>query len=292
MNLLGVGQSNLILFHAGRVRLKGLADAALPAVLLRSPNRWYKSAATNCGSLMVVPPSVAGRFVSSAAPSIADACVSQLAQPQRKLLPRVLCDQHSGEIPENAWWRLHVGDSQDDPPSEYVLSLGHITDMLRDDYPRLFEQSPDFWNWNIYDDNISLELQPPIHMPVIRGKRAYRRTLTAIRSLAKRYIRNGTVARHMQDGQSHGHALRVKWKVEGDLDWLGVQRRVCMSAFSSYSLREQSKASRAADVAAGNPDLAYRIHRHAIELIEIEPPLLFLRPWKEHLEKEWQACGA
>lgn len=170
-------------------------------------------------------------------------------------------------------------------PSEYDLNLGKIVDILKCDYPAMFERPP---NFEIYDESIVFELGQPFHaVSALRGKRAYCRALSALRSLSCGAVRDGRVRCKVADGEPYGHALRVPWTCEGNLIWSGAD--LYISAVSLYSIRPQMPPplnSQNSDDFAAAPtalrSLSHRIHRHCIEFVEIHPPSLrslLLRLW-------------
>mmetsp|Transcript_64645 Transcript_64645/g.168101 ORF Transcript_64645/g.168101 Transcript_64645/m.168101 type:complete len:296 (-) Transcript_64645:35-922(-) len=152
-------------------------------------------------------------------------------------------------------------------PTEYELSLGKIADTLRSDYPALLEREPDF---GIYDEAVSLEIGQPWHAAVlgIRGKEKYMRAIRTLKRLACSALSDGSIRCRVESGAEYGCALRVPWKCEGTMYLLGLQRRIHISAISSYKVAPQPIGSR--DSFA----LSYRIRQHRIEIMDIQPPSL------------------
>mmetsp|Transcript_128393 Transcript_128393/g.256457 ORF Transcript_128393/g.256457 Transcript_128393/m.256457 type:complete len:301 (+) Transcript_128393:224-1126(+) len=184
------------------------------------------------------------------------------------------------------------GDLPPRAPSEYDLSLGKIVDILKCDYPAMFERPP---NFEIYDEDIVFELGQPFHaVSALRGKQRYRRVLSAIRGLSCSAVQDGRVRCTVADGQPYGHALRVPWTCEGSLIWSGA--RIHISAVSLYSIRAQMPlppGSQKSHGIAADPSavqsLSHRIHRHCIKFVEIHPPsirsVLLRGSWR------YQACN-
>lgn len=178
-------------------------------------------------------------------------------------------------------------------PSEYELSRGKIVDILKCDYPAMFERTP---NFEIYDESIIFELGQPFHaVRAVRGKRAYCRALSTLRRLSCSTVRDGRVWCKVADGQPYGHDLRVPWTCEGMLR-LPTPVRIYISAVSLYSIRPQippplnsQKRDDFAAAPAALRSLSHRIHRHCIEFVEIHPPSL--RSVLLHFWWERQGCN-
>jgi len=190
-------------------------------------------------------------------------------QPQLPVLPLAwlggLLGRHEGAL------QCH-GHGPPRRPTDYELSLGKIVDTLRSDYPAFFERPPDF---SIYDEHVVFELGRPFSgVSALRGKRQYRRALSALQHLGSSAVRDGMVACHVADGTPYGHALRVPWTCRGTMAWPHCP--IHISAVSLYSLAPQGPGT------VGGLGLSHRIHRHAIEFVEIQPPSLrslLLRLW-------------
>mmetsp|Transcript_78735 Transcript_78735/g.138930 ORF Transcript_78735/g.138930 Transcript_78735/m.138930 type:complete len:277 (+) Transcript_78735:394-1224(+) len=152
-------------------------------------------------------------------------------------------------------------------PDDYQLSIGKITDVLRSDYPDFFERTPDL---SIYDEHVNLELGKPLEEPKVlaKGKSQYCRILLTIRRICSSMVRNRTVSCQVCDGRPYGFALRVYWKCQGEI-WLGSLREFHISAVSFYSVAPQ-KMERGEALQF----LAYRIHRHTLDITEIRPSSL------------------
>jgi hypothetical protein len=142
------------------------------------------------------------------------------------------------------------------------LSLGKIVDTLNADYPAFFERSPDY---DIYDECILFE--PRIasldgrSFSAFKGKRAYRRALSTLQLLGKRTVTDGKIKCSIKFGSPCGHNLRVNWTCDGQFYCIPMY----ISAISVYSISPQAPTT---------GFLSHRIHRHAIEFLEIHPPSL------------------
>lgn len=163
-------------------------------------------------------------------------------------------------------------------PTDEDLSVGKIVDTLRSDYPAFFERLP---NFEIYDDSIVLELGQPFHgVEALHGKQRYRRAIRALQTLGKA-VSDGEVRCRIADGKDYGHAVKVAWECRGTI---GICR-IYISAISLYSVTAQvpslSPDGQEKELA---PALSHRVHRHAIEFVEIKPSVLrsiLLRSWWE-----------
>jgi len=161
-------------------------------------------------------------------------------------------------------------------PTEYELSLGKIADTLRSDYPDLLQRDPDF---GIYDEAISLEIGQPLHAAVlgIRGKMRYARAISTLRRLACSTLLDGSIRCRVHSGAEYGCALRVPWTCDGTMYLLGLQRPIHISAISLYNVAPQALGS-------NDMSLSYRIRRHKIDFMDIQPPslrsLLFEALWR------------
>mmetsp|Transcript_59794 Transcript_59794/g.142719 ORF Transcript_59794/g.142719 Transcript_59794/m.142719 type:complete len:249 (+) Transcript_59794:370-1116(+) len=147
------------------------------------------------------------------------------------------------------------------PPDEYCLSLGKITDVLRSDYPDFFTRAPDF---SIYDEALTLQLRKPWDEPkqLAGCLSTYETCLTMIRAFSKKLIHDGLVECQVCDGRPYGFDLRVHWTCQGELR-LGY-RSFKISAISLYEMRKQANR-------ADSQQLAWRIHKHVIDVTEIRP---------------------
>jgi len=162
-------------------------------------------------------------------------------------------------------------------PTDYELSLGKIMDTLQNDYPAFFERLP---NFEIYDDSIVLELGRPFHaVSALHGKRKYRGAIAALQRLGITAVRGGMVRCRIADGTQYGHAVKVAWECSGTM--VGFCP-VHISAISLYSVTPQVPSLDGKPELECSPALSHRVHRHAIEFVEIQPPSLrslLLRSW-------------
>lgn len=170
-------------------------------------------------------------------------------------------------------------------PTDYELSLGKIVDVLQSDYPAFFERLP---NFDIYDDNIVLELGRPFHgVEALHGKRKYRGAIAALQRLGSTTLRDGLVRCRIADGGHYGHAVKVAWECHGTCLW---SCPVYISAISLYSLTPQVPSLSGEPELKRSPALSHRIHRHTIEFVEIQPPslrsLLLRLWWERHAQVE------
>jgi len=132
----------------------------------------------------------------------------------------------------------------------------------RSDYPDFFARAPDF---SIYDEALTLQLRKPWDEPkqLAGCLSTYETCLTWIRALSKRVIHDGLVECQVCDGRPYGFDLRVHWTCQGQLR-LGY-RSFKISAISLYEMRKQE------NLAADSQQLAWRIHKHVIDVTEIRP---------------------
>ncbi|CAJ1430611.1 unnamed protein product [Effrenium voratum] len=160
-------------------------------------------------------------------------------------------------------WKPAFPEMPEQPPDEYRLSLGKITDTLRLDYPDFFERPPDF---SIYDEAVVLQLRKPWEEPKqLAGCRStYVNILNAIRRFSKGVVRDGNVVCQVCDGHAYGCDLRVHWTCRGQVKILGSRTSFMISAISLYTLRRCSDAS-------DEGNLAWRVHSHIIDVTEIRP---------------------
>ena len=148
------------------------------------------------------------------------------------------------------------------PPDEYRLSLGKITDTLRMDYQDFFQRPPD---WSIYDQAVVLQLRKPWLEPkqMAGCKGTYVTMLKAIRKFCNSFIHDATVDCQVCDGRPYGCDLRVHWTCKGQLNyWIG-EPSVMISAISLYTLKRCSDTE--------DKSLAWRVHTHIIDVTEIRP---------------------
>mmetsp|Transcript_40076 Transcript_40076/g.87520 ORF Transcript_40076/g.87520 Transcript_40076/m.87520 type:complete len:287 (+) Transcript_40076:334-1194(+) len=154
--------------------------------------------------------------------------------------------------------------------TDYELSRGRIVDVLRRDYPDFFERTPDY---DIYDDGIVLEVGDPFRaMGSLRGKAKYKKVLTALQSIGRLVVSNGTVTCRVYPWEEHGYALRVPWQCHGCLRILGRREPLHLSAVSVYSLVPQIAFP--GSETAGKAWLTHKISRHRLDFLEIHPPSL------------------
>eukprot|EP00747_Dinoflagellata_sp_TGD_P214551 gnl/TRDRNA2_/TRDRNA2_87395_c0_seq1.p1 gnl/TRDRNA2_/TRDRNA2_87395_c0~~gnl/TRDRNA2_/TRDRNA2_87395_c0_seq1.p1 ORF type:complete len:274 (+),score=19.92 gnl/TRDRNA2_/TRDRNA2_87395_c0_seq1:363-1184(+) len=177
-------------------------------------------------------------------------------------------------------WRMQDNDVPR-RPTDYELSLGHIIDTLRNDYPAFFERSPD---WDIYGDSIELELGHPLEaVPRLHGKKSYQYALSALRRMGSRVVRDGNVVCRIKDRTTSidGSALRVHWHCSGHISLLGTLTPLYISAISAYKLAPRDTGAvqpvqleQIQGPTGSRPLLSHVIHKHTIEFIEIQPPTL------------------
>lgn len=181
--------------------------------------------------------------------------------------------------------------------SEYDLSLGKIVDTLRADYLDFFVRES---RLDIYDEAVIFELGSPFESTpfALRGRRAYGGALSALRVLGGRTVRDATVQCRIYDGTPYGCALRVPWTCRGKMQILGLEHAVHISAVSLYAVKAGGGLPPAAAVASAAPGatpLAYLIHRHKLEVVEIHPPSLrslLAEHWWRRRPEEVQAGPA
>jgi len=168
--------------------------------------------------------------------------------------------------------RSPAGSLPPSGPSEYELDLGKIAETLVRDYRGFFEHEPCF---DIYNEDIVFKVGRPFDGAAsMRGRRVYCRALSAFRGVTRTTVRDGKVACSVSDGRPFGHALRVKWRFEGDMRLLKCP--VYIDAISLYSIAPRAAPERAAaqitePVASV---LSHGVHRHTVEFVEIHPPSL------------------
>jgi len=163
----------------------------------------------------------------------------------------------------------HQGFATERPQgaTEFELSVGKIVDTLRADYPALLERSPDF---DIYDEGVVFELNlgaafEGSPLSALRGKKAYRRALLTVQTIANTAVRDGRVECSVHVGH-HDHTLRVKWSCNGQI--IALAQPLYIDAISLYSIAPHASVCEATRVAL------HRIDRHKIEFLEVHPPSL------------------
>jgi len=164
-------------------------------------------------------------------------------------------------------WKFQRGCSSEAGATDLELSIGEISETLRNDYPSMFIPGT-VPNFDIYADNITFELGEPfiLHsVPKLHGKVKYQHALMALKKLAIAFTADPEVAVRLWPDLP-ARCLKVTWRCTGRVMLLPLD----IQGVSLYSLGALGDAA----VSASSNSLSHAVVHHKLEFIAVDPPFL------------------